>query len=135
MSAQRYGTGPWQTNPRPVHGAPGVPVASARGAEYPAEYADYDYGEYAPEYVERPPERPAERPPAKRAAAPKPAVRPVRWSPLAYSVVIGLCAGSAALWVIVVAVMVVMVGNLLHTQAEIMLKLNEITLIPPAGAP
>lgn len=72
--------------------------------------------------------------PYTAAAAARPCPPGVRWTPLAYALVIGVCAASALLWVGVVAATVVMFGEFYAAQADIAVRLAEITAGPgPCG--
>lgn len=57
-----------------------------------------------------------------------PAARGLSGSPLAWSVVIGVLAASAVLWVLLIAALFTLLGEYMRLQADIMSQLGRITI-------
>lgn len=67
------------------------------------------------------------RHPTSAGRPPRPPAPGTRWTPLAYSVVIGVCAASAVAWVCLVATTVGLFGELVTRQAELAATLAEVS--------
>lgn len=64
---------------------------------------------------------------------PRPPTPGLRWTPLAYSILIGVCGASAALWVFLVGTTIGMFGDLVEKQSDLATRIAEITTRQCAG--